>query len=45
MTENIKKMIESMTVDEMKQRLAEYMAADQQLAPRRLLLRTDKRQR
>ena len=34
MTENIKKMIESMTVDEMKQRLAEYMAADQQLAPR-----------
>ena len=34
MTENIKKMIESMTTDEMKQRLAEYMAADQQLAPR-----------
>ena len=34
MTEKIKKMIESMTVDEMKQRLAEYMAADQQLAPR-----------
>ena len=34
MTEKIKKMIESMTVDEMKQRLAEYMVADQQLAPR-----------
>ena len=34
MTEKIKKIIESMTVDEMKQRLAEYMAADQQLAPR-----------
>ena len=34
MTENIKEMIESMTTDEMKQRLAEYMAADQQLAPR-----------
>lgn len=34
MTENIKKMIESMTTDEMKQRLAEYMAADQQLVPR-----------
>lgn len=33
MTENIKKMIESMTTDEMKQRLAEYMAADEQLAP------------
>ena len=27
MTENIKEMIESMTTDEMKQRLAEYMAA------------------
>ena len=34
MTEKIKKMIESMTTDEMKQRLAEYMVADQQLAPR-----------
>ena len=34
MTEKIKKMIESMTTDEMKQRLAEYMAADKQLAPR-----------
>ena len=34
MTEKIKEMIESMTIDEMKQRLAEYMAADQQLAPR-----------
>ena len=34
MTEKIKKMIESMTTDELKQRLAEYMAADQQLAPR-----------
>lgn len=34
MTEKIKKMIESMTTDEMKQRLAAYMAADQQLAPR-----------
>lgn len=34
MTEKIKKMIESMTTDEMKQRLAEYMAADEQLAPR-----------
>ncbi len=34
MTEKIKKMIEEMTTDEMKQRLAEYMAADQQLAPR-----------
>lgn len=31
MTEKIKKMIESMTADEMKQRLAEYMAADTQL--------------
>ena len=34
MSEKIKEMIESMTTDEMKQRLAEYMAADQQLAPR-----------
>ena len=34
MTERIQKMIEAMTTDEMKQRLAEYMAADQQLAPR-----------
>lgn len=34
MTEKIKKMIEEMTTDEMKQRLAEYMAADLQLAPR-----------
>ena len=34
MTEKIEKMIEAMTTDEMKQRLAEYMAADQQLAPR-----------
>ena len=34
MTEKIKEMIESMTVNEMKQRLAEYMASDQQLAPR-----------
>ena len=34
MKERIKKMIEAMTIDEMKQRLAEYMAADQQLAPR-----------
>ena len=36
MTEKIKKMIESMTTDEMKQRLAEYMVADQQLAPRHI---------
>lgn len=34
MTEKIKKMIESMTTDEMKQRLAEYMAADKQQTPR-----------
>lgn len=34
MTERIEKMIEAMTTDEMKQRLAEYMTADQQLAPR-----------
>jgi hypothetical protein len=34
MTEKIKEMIELMTIDEMKKRLAEYMAADQQLAPR-----------
>lgn len=34
MTENIKKKIDSMSLDEMKQRLAEYMAADLQLAPR-----------
>ena len=34
MTEKIQKMIDAMTTDEMKQRLAEYMAADQQLAPR-----------
>ena len=34
MTEIIEKMIQAMTSDEMKQRLAEYMAADQQLAPR-----------
>ena len=34
MKEMIEKMIEAMTTDEMKQRLAEYMAADQQLAPR-----------
>ena len=34
MTEKIKKMIEAMTTDEMKQRLAAYMAADEQLAPR-----------
>ena len=34
MTERIQEMIEAMTTDEMKQRLAEYMAADQQLAPR-----------
>ena len=34
MTEKIKKMIESMTTDELKQRLAAYMAADEQLAPR-----------
>ena len=34
MTEKIKEMIELMTVDEIKQRLAEYMAADQQLVPR-----------
>ena len=34
MTEIIEKMIEAMTTDEMKQRLAEYMTADQQLAPR-----------
>jgi len=33
MTEKIKEMIESMTIDEMKQRLAEYMAADQHMAP------------
>ena len=34
MTERIQKMIEAMTTEEMKHRLAEYMAADQQLAPR-----------
>lgn len=34
MTEKIKKMIESMTTDELKQRLAAYMVADEQLAPR-----------
>lgn len=34
MTEEIKKMIEAMTTDEMKQRLAEYMSADRQLSPR-----------
>lgn len=34
MIEEIKKTIEAMTTDEMKQRLAEYMAADQQLIPR-----------
>ena len=34
MIKKIKKTIEAMTTDEMKQRLAEYMAADQQLAPR-----------
>ena len=34
MTEKIKKMVESMTTDEIKQRLAAYMAADEQLAPR-----------
>ena len=34
MTEKIERMIEAMTTDEMKQRLAEYMVADQQLAPR-----------
>lgn len=33
MSDKIREMIESMTIDEMKQRLAEYMAADQQLAP------------
>ena len=33
MKEMIEKMIEAMTTDEMKQRLADYMAADQQLAP------------
>jgi hypothetical protein len=33
MTEKIEKMIEAMTADEIKQRLAEYMTADQQLAP------------
>ena len=33
MTEKIEKMIEAMTTDEMKQRLAQYMAADQQIAP------------
>lgn len=34
MTEKIKEMIDSMTADEMKQRLAEYMTSDPQLAPR-----------
>ena len=34
MIEEIKKTIEAMTTDEMKQRLTEYMAADQQLIPR-----------
>lgn len=34
MTEKIKKTIESMTIDEMKQRLADYMAADQHLMSR-----------
>ena len=34
MSEKIKEMIELMSTDELKQRLAEYMAADQQLAPR-----------
>ena len=34
MTEKIKKMIEAMTTDEMKQRLAEYMQNDSTLAPR-----------
>ena len=33
MTERIEKMIETMTTDEMKQRLAEYMAADKTLMP------------
>ena len=33
MTEKIEKMIEAMTTDEMKQRLAQHMAADQQIAP------------
>jgi hypothetical protein len=33
MTEIIEKMIQAMTTDEMKQRLAEYMAADRQLVP------------
>lgn len=33
MTEKIEKMIEAMTTDEMKQRLAEYMAADKTLMP------------
>ena len=34
MSEKIKEIIELMTTDEMKQCLAEYMAADQKLAPR-----------
>ena len=34
MTERILEMIETMTTDEMKQRLAEYMAADKTLMPR-----------
>lgn len=34
MIEEIKKTIDAMTTDEMKQRLTEYMAADQQLIPR-----------
>ncbi len=34
MVEKIERMIEAMTTDEMKQRLAEYMAADLQLIPR-----------
>ena len=38
MTEIIEKMIQAMTTDEMKQRLAEYMAADQQLAPRPIVV-------
>ena len=34
MIEKIERMIEAMTTDEMKQRLAKYMAADPQLVPR-----------
>ena len=41
MIEKIERMIEAMTTDEMKQRLAEYMAADPQLVPRPIALKLD----